>query len=253
MKQLLAGLLLIAHMAAGQTLDSTRLDSLPGKSNFRYSLSTDIGITQGIVFLPALRGFLQENRIEENPALNMYFTGGITFRKNRVKWAFYGNQSISRDPSYSTNKTTVVRMVSASMIGLSIGYDVLNSFNRRLYIGGGVGGANQVYSIYRQSTQSIPFKSVLSSNQTGLIPALNLQNAGYFEAFVEYSQREKRRAGVTNVLRLGYRTATYHKAWESDAFVFTDPITDRYRQLYFQATFAFSTSYNKFRFHFPKQ
>lgn len=254
MKHLFAGLLLMAHMAAGQTLDSTRLDSLPGKSNFRLGFLYEFGENTSATLLPAMRSFFRANQLKPleigSGTINLSF--GI--RLNRVKIMVQSQSSFFRSSttpnffrlSQPVTNNNWVQKSGINSQGILIGYDVLNSFNKRVFIFLGVGGAEYNLSLYRKGTQTIPFQSVLTASPPTSVPSLALRNVGYFEVAVEISQREKRKVSPYTATRIGYRTGTFKKAWESDVYTFTDPIKDRFSQFYFQLIFAYSINANRF-------
>lgn len=234
----------MAQIAAGQTLDSTRLDSLPEKSNFKFGFLYELGFNSAVTLLPEMRSFLQANQLP-SPTISLGVINlNLGIRRNRVKVMVQSQSALFR-PLVTTNNW--VQQSGISSLGILTGYDVLNSFNRRCFIFLGLGGAEYNLSLYRKGVQTIPFQSVLqASPPVGSVPSLVLRNVGYFEVAVEISQREKRRLSPYTATRIGYRTGTFKKAWESDVYTFTDPIKDRFSQFYVQFIFAYSINANGF-------
>lgn len=251
------GLLLLTHEAVGHVGDSIQLDSLPKKSNFKVGAIIELGVTPTLVELPAFRSFLRSNQIRSPSPLKSYFNSAFGLRYGRTKLLMQTNYSLfdgfNNSNSYSTGSVWVVRSQTTINFGLNAGFDVLNARNHRLYVGAGMGGLGFDYSLYLRSTQTIPFNAVLQTTPLGSVPSLSLRNVGYFEAYLEYSQREKRKRSVENVIRVGYRTGTYQKAWESDVYQFSDPIRDRASQFYLQGTFSFSINAGHFLQSYTKR
>lgn len=247
MKRYVFLLLITAHAAVGQTVDSTSV--LPAKSNFKYGLISEFGLSNTITWLPAIRSYFKSNQIRPDGLADLCFTFNFGIRFNRFKLLTQNGISIKAARTYAelpTNGATfVAESTGMSYSGLLIGYDLVNARNRRLYINAGLGGIQYGFNIFRRTTQAIPFQTLLQTSQTGTIPSLLLRDAGYVDVNVEYAQREKRRRSIAYVLRLGYRTGTYAKAYESDAYLLVDPPSDQIRQLYVQAAFSLSTNFNE--------
>jgi hypothetical protein len=123
-----------------------------------------------------------------------------------------------------------------------LGYDVLNGRNQRLYLNAGVGGIFYEYSVYKRTNQPVSFQNLTQSGQPGDIASLKLSNS-FWDVNLELSQREKRKASVSPVIRVGYRRGWQARAWESGAFPLTGAPTDRISQFYFQGSFYFSRNY----------
>ncbi len=233
----------MAQLAAGQTLDSSRLDSLPGKSNFRFGIVYEFGLNTALTPLPGLRSFLRANQIKQYGHLSSAINMNLGLRVNRVKIMALGQSTFYKTPKASNNWIQQNWITSG---GVLVGYDVLNSFNRRVFLFLGFGGADYQVSLYQQSSQTIPFQSVLTATPQASVPSLVLRNAGYFDVAIEICQREKRKVSPYTTTRIGYRTGTFKKAWESDTYTFTDPIKDRFSQFYFQFIIAYSINANGF-------
>ncbi len=234
----------MAHMAAGQTTDSTLLDSLPRKSNFRFGFLYEFGLNTTATLLPEMRSFFRANQIK--PLALSAGTVNLNFgvRINRIK-VMVQSQSSFFSRTVSTNNWVQKNGINSQ--GILVGYDVLNSFNKRVFIYVGLGGAEYNLSLYRKGVQQIPFQSVLQTPPSaGSVPSLALRNVGFAEVALEFSQREKRKASAYTATRIGYRTGMVKKAWESDVYTFTNPIKDRFSQFYVQFIFAYSLNGNRF-------
>ncbi|AQG80421.1 hypothetical protein [Spirosoma montaniterrae] len=244
MKRYLFVLLLTVTVAHGQ-VDSTFTDSLPARQTFRFGVSTELGTALTFTNLPEFRSFLRSNQITPPPIYGNSFVFNFGVRINRVKVLAQHNLLLINIGASSPNGW-VVRSQGASYTGLSVGFDLLNNRNRRLYVGGGLGGFNTDFNLYRRATQPVSFGSVLQTVPAGSVPSLRLIGAGCVDVYLEYGQREKRNRSVESVIRLGYRRGTTRRSWESDAYTFTNPITERVSQVYLQATIAFSVNSNRF-------
>jgi hypothetical protein len=246
MKHLLAGLLLMAQLASGQTLDSTRLDSLPGKSNFRISLINDLGMFQPAIFMPNFNAFLKANQIGYTTRAGYHFNYGLGIRVKRVKVT--GQVSLpllflSGNGRRSGNNGWVVHQQGGFQAGGIVGYDFLNAFSQRIFVYAGAGISGLEFNIYKRSTQAIPFSSVFQSATTSGVGTLAVRNAPYIDFGVERAHRERNDKSIDFVVRIGYRHGLRKNAWISDAHQFTDPIRDRLSQFYVQSLVSISNNY----------
>ncbi|MFD2570259.1 hypothetical protein ACFSUS_06405 [Spirosoma soli] len=244
MKRFLLLFLLTSYPGLSQTTDSTAIGTLPPKSDFKYGLMAELGLTFTSTSLPQIRSFFRSNEIEPAGHLDPLINFGVGGRYQRLKLMIqtgfrFGFTALPREES-----ALVAKKVNVGYTGALLGYDVVNSRNRRLYINAGIGGVAYEYSVYRRTNQVVPFQSVLQYNQAGNIPSLRLTN-NFWDVNIEYSQREKRKQSIEHVLRLGYRRGIRANAWDSDAFQLTGAPTDRISQFYFQGTYYFSSNYRK--------
>ncbi len=246
MKHLLAGLLLMAQIAAGQTLDSTRLDSLPGKSNYSISTFFEGGYYLGTPKTVNLNSFFVNNQVEEIRSAGGSFGVGLGLRVNRFKYVMLFNGPIlTRIKPYSKSTGWVARQQAGSSFGLIAGYDILDSYSRRFFIYGGAGLSSVNYNLYYNSGQTIPFQSILQQPSKGGIGALWLRQAPYIELALEFSFREKRAESMEYTTRIGYRRGIGKKTWQSEQYQLSDPISDRITTVYIQYQFTWSTNTSK--------
>ena len=252
MKRLLLLLLIITQVAFGQADDSTAVVSLPVKTNFKYGLASEFGLSSTVTLLPNIRSFFRENQIRPDPSLALILNTGVTIRINRIKLLLQNGFGLNNAGTYydfpATGSEIVAQNSIAAYSGMLIGYDVINARNRRLYINAGFGGMEHGFNIFRRTNRTVPFQDILQTTQTGTVSSLLLKNVGYLDVNVEYTQREKRKRSVGVVLRLGYRRGTYRKAYESDAFRLVDAPKDRIGQIYFQSLLNLSVNNNKWKF-----
>jgi hypothetical protein len=246
MKTMLCLCLLIAQVAVAQSSDSSQSDSLPGKTNYKFGLTSEFGINYALSSLPQFATFARANRVTfPNTRLGVNFTGATGFRLNRFRIQLLQTFSIVGiyDGNLSKPNAWVSRLQGGANIGGTVGYDVLNDRNRRLYVIGGFGGLGFDFAFYRQSNQAIPFNTVFQATPNS-VPSLSIRN-DYVELALEYAQREKRKRTANNVFRVGYRMGTGKSAWRSDANTFTAPILERVNQFYLQYAVALSTNWNR--------
>ncbi|MBC8155650.1 MAG: hypothetical protein H7Z72_22405 [Bacteroidetes bacterium] len=145
----------------------------------------------------------------------------------------------------TTGPELVAQSSIARVTSLWVGYDVMNSRNRRLYINAGFGGMDYGLNVLRRTNQAVPFGTILQTAQTGVIPSLRLRGVGYIDVNLEYAQREKGRRSAGFTTRLGYRTGTYAKAYESDAYQLIDAPKERVSQIYLQTVINTSVNSDK--------
>lgn len=251
MNRLLLLLLISAHTALGQVSDSAATAPFPPKSNFKRGLIADFGFSPTLTRLPTLRSFFSANQIRLDASLVLFCHFGFGVRFNRLKLLAqngFGLSSKTEDP-ISANKPDefVAQTTVANYTGLFLGYDVLNARNRRLYVNVGLGGLEYGFNIYKRSNQTVPFQSILQTGQSGVVSSLLLRNVGYLDVNVEYAYREKRKLSIEYAIRLGYRSGTYAKAYESEAYLLTNAPKDRIGQIYLQTTLSLSANSDKFR------
>ena len=244
--------LLTTQVAFGQADDSTAVVSIPPKSDFKYGFASELGLSNAVTLLPNNRSFFKDNQIRPDPSLTLLVNIGFTLRINRLKLLAQNGFGLNNARTYyefpTTGSETVVQNSIATYTGLLVGYDVLNARNRRLYINAGLGGMEYGFNIFRRTDQTVLFQNILQTTQTGTVSSLLLKNVGYVDVNVEYTQREKRKRSVGVVLRLGYRSGTYRKAYESDAFQLVNAPKDRIGQIYFQSLLNLSVNNNKWKF-----
>lgn len=245
MKRFILFLLATGQTALCQTPDSTGHSAgLPPKSNYKFSLMTELGLTVASTSMPAIRSFFRANQIKPDfhldPMLNLAFGA----RYGRFKGMLHGGYGVNMIQVSDQEAAVVAQQTNSNYSGLMVGFDLANSRNRRLYLNAGVGNILYEYNVYRQSSQTVSFQNILQSDQSGNIPSLRLSNT-YLDGNLEYTQREKRKHGAATVLRLGYRRGLQAQAWESNAFRLTGAPTDRISQFYFQGAYYFSSNYSK--------
>lgn len=248
MKRLLFTLLITTQVALGQATDSTETVALPTKTDLRFGLISelDIAFALGYGNLPSYRSFLKANQVGSQPGANPYINFGFGGRFNQLKIMTQVGVSAlaSTTPSEPSSTSLVSRQLNAGYIGVMIGYDVVNARNRRVYINAGIGSTGYEFSIYRQTTQPVPFQNILQQTPSGSVPSLSLTNT-YWDVNVEYCQREKRKRSVQIIARIGYRRGIRPEPWTSDAFQLAGAPTDRINQVYIQAGYYFSSNYTK--------
>lgn len=252
MKRLLFTLLLTTQVALGQADDSTATLSIPPKSDYKYGLIGDFGLSPTLTLLPTIRSFFRDNQIRPDASLALFLHFGFGVRLRRFKLLVQNGFGTKDTKTYSdlpaTGFESVAQNSVANYTGLLVGYDVVNSRNRRLYVNIGIGGMEYGFNIFRRTNQAVPFQTILQTGQTGTLSSLLLRNVGYVDVNLEYAHRERRKRGIDVVTRLGYRSGTYTKAYESDAFQLTDAPKDRIGQIYLQTSLSLSTNNNKLKF-----
>lgn len=252
MKRLIFLLLITTQVAFGQADDSTASVSITPKSDFKYGLIGDFGFAPTATLLPTIRSFFRDNQIRSDGSLTLFLNFGFGVRLRRLKLLAQNGFGLKNARAYSelpaTGSESVAQNSVANYTGLLVGYDVVNSRNRRLYINVGLGGMEYGFNIFRRTNQTVPFQSVLQTGQTGTLSSLLLRNVGYVDVNLEYAQREKRKRSIEYVIRLGYRSGTYAKAYESDAFLLIDAPRDRIGQIYLQTSLSLSANNNKWKF-----
>lgn len=244
MKPYLLFFILGAHVAAGQTTDSTTTTGLPPQSDFKYSFLFETGVTLASTSIPNIRSFIRSNQIRPDFHIDPMINFGLGGRYGRIKAMLQVGGGFSFTSLPSDGDSLVARQNTAGYTGATLGFDVANTRNRRLYINVGYGGIGYEYSIYRRTNRAVPFQDLLAYNQPGNVPSLQVTNE-YWDINIEYTHREKRKRSAENVIRFGYRRGIQTKAWESDAFRLTGAPTDRISQFYFQAGYYFSSNYAK--------
>lgn len=251
MKRVLFVLLCVAGQASAQTGDSTLTPPFPEKSQFKRGLITEFGIMPASTFLPAIRSFFAANQIPSGVLVNLFFHYGVGLRFNRTKVLLqYGSGlkgSEASDPASTTGTTYVLQNSVANYTTVSVGYDLVNSRNRRLYLNAGIGGMSYGFTIFRRTNQVLSFPAILQTSQAGNVSSLLLRNVTYLDINLEYTQREKRKRSAQWVTRLGYRNGLRARMYESQAFVLTNAPRERVRQIYLQLLFSLSTNGDKWR------
>lgn len=248
MKGYWIGFVFVAHLAAGQPTDSTRLDSLPRKSALKYSLISEAGILQTITTFNNLQSFLEANQAGSPLTASYQFSLGIGFRLNRLKVMGQINSPLTFllvGHSGASSTTWTARQQSGGQLGLLLGYDLLNAYNKRLFIYGGVGWMSINFNIYRKGTQTVPVQTIFQGSSTGGVGSFYLYRVPFFDAGLELATRERRRRGSLYVFRLGFRRGWKQEAWASDVYQFSNPLTDRFSQVYIQTLVNGATSWGK--------
>lgn len=245
MKRLIFSLLAIGRSAFGQTpTPSDNPVSLPPKSNYKFSIMTELGLTVASTRMPAMWSFFRNNGIKPDFHLDPLLSLGVGARYGRVKAMLQAGYGVDMIHSSDQEATAIARQIDANYSGLLAGFDLVNARNRRLYLNAGLGTLTYEYTVYRQTNQTVSFQNILQADQSGHIPSLRTRNT-YLDINLEYTQREKRKQGAATVLRLGYRRGVQAKTWESDAFRLTEAPTDRISQFYFQGSYYFFSNYTK--------
>jgi hypothetical protein len=232
-------LLLTSRAAMSQTVDSAQVSTIPPKSNFRFSIITEMGFMLATTSTPNMQAFYRQNNIEHDTPLDPFVHLNFGVRYHRLKLLV---QTGYVPPD--ERPTLVVRRTYASYSGAMLGYDVLNDRNQRLYLNFGVGGLRYDYAVINHTNRQVVFQNLPQYAQTGSIPSLKLSNT-YWDLNLEFSQREKRRSSIASVFRLGYRRGWQPARWESGAFQLIDAPSDRISQFYFQGSFYLSRNYPK--------
>ena len=243
MKRLLSLFLLTGPVALGQTTDSAQVTGFPPKSDFTFSLITELGVSEAFTSTPNMQAFFRQNDIERDSRFDPFTHLSVGGRYKRLKLLLQLGYGLNY---YVPNEKDdrVVRRTYAAYTGVMLGFDVLNSRNRRLYLNLGAGNVNYDYAVINHTSQPVAFQSLPQYSQTGNIPSLQFQNA-YWDVNLELTQREKRKSSVGSVLRLGYRRGWQANAWRSDAFQLLDAPQDRLSQVYLQVGFYLSRNHTR--------
>ena len=225
----------------GQAVDSAQVATIPPKSNFKYSLITEIGFMMAVTSTPNMEAFYRQNGIERDSRVDHFVHLNVGGRYKRLKLLVQNGYGLNYSPP-DERPMRVARRTYASYTGALLGYDVLNDRNQRLYLNVGVGGLRYDYAVINRTNQYVALQNLPQYNQTGNIPSLQLRNA-YWDINLELSQREKRKSSIASVLRIGYRRGWQASAWQSAAFQLLDAPQDRISQFYFQAGFQLSRNH----------
>jgi hypothetical protein len=247
MKRLVFLLLVTTQVALGQIQDSTAVVPFPSKNRFKYGLFLEVSYSNALTSLPTIRSFFQESQVQADSRFNNFIGTGIGYRRNRLKTMVRFDYGIDYRALPSSERITlpfVARRQNVGNFDLSLGYDVVNTRNSRLYLNAGIGRLRYEYTIYRLTNQVVSFKDVLQNGPPGNIPSLILDN-GYWDINIESAQREKQRQGLQLMLRLGYRRGFRASTWTSDAYQIAGGPADRIGQFYFQVGAHYSRNYNK--------
>lgn len=243
MKYFLLLFLLTARAALSQRPDSAQVTAIPTEPNFRIGYVTEVGSLLAFTRTPTMQAFFRQNQIKQAFPLDPFVSVNIGVRYQRFKLMLLGG-SATDGFSSPEQDGAAARRIYGSYSGSTLGYDVLNGRNLRLYLTAGVGGIFYEYSVYNRTNQAVAFPGILQYSQPGSISSLKLSNT-YWDINVELSQREKRRNSVSAVVRLGYRRGWRAEAWESGAFQLTDAPRDRIGQFYLMAGYFFAKNYAK--------
>lgn len=228
--------LLFSSPAWAQSSDSTTYASIPPKSNFRSGIMLQGGFAYTITQLATMRAFFRDNRIEYSQKMDRIVAAGFGYRRQRVKAmveSFFGLNQRLLPTEVNGNAPLVAQRLDLSGISLFLGYDVANTRNSRLFINGGVGNVRYEYTLFRPTTQQVPFQTIFQYNPPASVPSLYI-DGGYWEVNIELTQREKRRDTFQWVSRLGYRRGFNQVDWQSQAYLLTEAPQDRVSQFYFQ-------------------
>ncbi|SFQ83256.1 hypothetical protein [Hymenobacter arizonensis] len=241
MQRFLFLFLLLGPAAMGQATDSARTSGIPPQSNYKYSIIHGVGATLALTSTPNMQAFFRQNSIKRDSPLDPFVYGNFGGRYKRLKLLFDGGYGVNL---FQPNEkdARVVRRTYALSGGATLGYDVLNTRNRRLYLNVGVGQLNYEYAVINRTTQPVVFQNQPQYNPAGNIPSLQFRN-DYWDINVEFSQREKRSRSIANVFRVGYRRGWQANAWRSGAFSLLEAPQDRISQFYFQAGLYVSGNY----------
>lgn len=240
--------LLGSHLAFGQVTDSVATSTIPPKSDFKFGLLGETGFSIMSTSMPNLRSFFRSNQIAPDFHIDSFMDVNIGARYRRLKLMIhYGyNFNLFERHWKQGSASSVAQQNDASLSGASLGYDLANARNYRLYANVGFGSVRYAYSVYRTSEQTVSFQDITQFSRVGDIPSLTLSN-DYWDINLEYAQREKRRSSGGSVTRLGYRRGLRGAAWQSEAFRLTGGPVDRIGQIYLQTTFSISYNYQSLR------
>ncbi len=241
MKHALFLFLLTGPAALGQTADSARTTGIPPKSDFKFSLVSEIGAALGFTSTPNMQAFFRQNDIERDTRLDQFAHLNVSGRYKRLKLLLVNGYGLG---FYQPNEkdARVLRRTFARNTGIAVGFDVLNNRNRRLYLNLGAGSLEYEYTVINRTNQAVAFQSLPQYSQAGNIPSLQHQNS-YWDVSLELAQREKRKSTVGGVVRLGYRRGWQASAWRSSAFSLLDAPRDRISQVYLQLGVYLSRNY----------
>ncbi|MCI1189433.1 hypothetical protein MON38_18575 [Hymenobacter sp. DH14] len=245
MRRFLFLLLLPGPAAMAQAVDSAQTATIPPKSNFKFSVITELGFSMGSTSTPNMQAFFNQNNIERDSRADPFVHLNFGGRYKRLKMLLQTGYGFNYFPP-NEKDARVARRTYASYSGAMLGYDVLNDRNRRLYLNVGVGGLNYDYAVINRTGQPVVFQNLPQYSQAGNIPSLQLRNT-YWDINLELSQREKRKSSIASVLRIGYRRGWQASAWQSAAFQLLDAPQDRISQFYFQGGFYLSRNYKASR------
>lgn len=249
MKRLLLILLLTAHAAVSQSIDSTITD-VPPPPNYRFSFISNLGMIFQYTRLPAMQEFLRNNRGDYGGFGGLALTIEYGIRIHRLQFLLRDWYSVALTPMddpYSLNTSRLQASHGFRTADLTVGYDLIDTRNRRLFLNVGAGVSFHQISLYRPVNQTVSFQNMLNNNPAPSAPDLR-NNLPFVDVNLEYAQREKRRRGAGNSLRIGYRRQLQTQPWSSAAYNLTDSPQERFGQVYFQALIRLSINNNKFRF-----
>ncbi|RFP64364.1 hypothetical protein D0N36_14340 [Hymenobacter lapidiphilus] len=241
-------LLLLSRAAVSQTaVDSTQVAAAPAaiilpKSDYRFSVIVEGGYMMALTNMANMNSFFRQYAIKREATGDpfVHYHGGGRYKRFKFLGQFgYGVNA------YGPNErdALVVRRTYANNSGAMLGYDVLNDRNMRLYLNFGAGNLSYDYAVINRFNQTVAYTGSLARySHNGDISSLKLDNP-YWDLNVELSQREKRRANVGSVLRLGYRRGWQPSKWKSGPFVVDGFPADRISQLYLQVGFYVSSNF----------
>ena len=153
MKRLLLLLLITTQVAVGQADDSTAVATLPIKSDFQFGLISDLGLLTTATLLPNIRSFFKANQIRPDPSLAFFLNFGFGVRLRRFKLTVQNGLGLKISSDYSqlpvAGSESVAQNSVANYMGILVGYDIVNSRNRRLYINFGLGRMEHGFNIFR--------------------------------------------------------------------------------------------------------
>jgi hypothetical protein len=245
MKRFLFVLLLGTSTTFGQVGDTTAIAPFPPKSNLKSGFLAEFGFSSAVTSLPAIRSFFRENRIKADSRVSSFYSSGFGYRHKRLKIMFLLSFGIDPEVYYPSDSSLVARRQYQSANNLSLGYAIVNSRNRRVYLNAGIGGIRYEYTIFRPTSRVVSFQNILTQTPTGSIPSLVLTN-GYWDINAEFSQPEKQ-SPFQFMFRIGYRRGWRPNAWASDAYQIVGGPADRISQFYGQAGIYYSLRFKKRR------
>ncbi|QDK80090.1 hypothetical protein EXU85_16340 [Spirosoma sp. KCTC 42546] len=234
--------LLGAFPAWSQVTDSTSQTPFPAKSNFRSGFLMEPGYAYVATLIPTMRSFFRDNHVKTESNLDKIIVAGFGYRLYRFKGmihSFVGLDQRLLPPPEPAGSNLVARRQNLSGLDVHLGYDVANTRNKRVFINAGVGSIRYEYSLFRTTSQIVPFQTIFQYAPPASVPSLYL-TSGYWDVHVEVSQREKRKDTFLWVSRIGYRRGFQPIAWQSEAYQLTDAPRDRISQFYLQLGIYFS-------------
>ncbi len=174
---------------------------------------------------PNIRKFIKNNQYNFDRH-DYYIPLGIAYRHKKIKISLEGELPVF---TFSNpNKKTAV--FTSSSYGLRLGYDVVNSRNKRVFLSFGVGAYQNIIQLYNPIKQNVNMQDLLTTN----FSVNQLKNEGLFWNFdIESYNKEKRKKDISEGYRIGIRFNPKSVAWKANGFMINDPIKDDFLQFYF--------------------